>query len=428
LPRSVRDARLDTRAARLKLPQQKEPHWRQISPGCHLGYYKGDAAGTWIARWRPLGHVGGYRKNRLAGADDIRDANGLDILSFAQAQEKARAWFDRMVREASALEGGERPRSVADAINSYLDWYRREKGRPTKQLESVVNLHILPELGKIQIERLTAQWIVAWRDALADAAPRDRAGNPSRNRGGLEPEDAKRARRATANRTLTVLKAALHRAHEIHGVGSPAEWKRARPFKGAGTARVRWLTEDEARRLLNASDPDFRRLVRAALESGCRYGELTSLRVSEFVPEGPSLFIRTSKSGKPRQVPLDSRAAAFFASICVGREPNEPMLLRDDGQVWVPGMQQRRIEMACAHARITPAVSFHILRHTYASHRIMKGAPLLVIAQALGHRDTSMVERHYGHLCPGFVRQTIEATGLDLGQENTAITPLRRSG
>ena len=54
--------------------------------------------------------------------------------------------------------------------------------------------------------------------------------------------------------------------------------------------------------------------------------------------------------------------------------------------------------------------------------------PLLVIAQALGHRDTSMVERHYGHLCPGFVRQTIEATGMDLGQENTAVTPLRRSG
>jgi integrase len=428
LPRSVRDARLDTRAARLKLGQQKEPHWRQISPGCHLGYYKGDAAGTWIARWRPLGHAGGYRKKRLAAADDIRDANGLDVLSFAQAQEKARAWFDRIVREASALEGGERPHTVADAIAAYLDWYRREKGRATKQLESVVNLHILPELGTILIERLTANRILDWRDALADAAPRDRAGRPSKNRGGLEPDDAKRARRATANRTLAVLKAALHRAHEAHGVGSPAEWKRAKQFKAAGAARLRWLTEDEARRLLNSSEADFRRLVRAALESGCRYGELINLRVSDFVPEGPSLFIRMSKSGKARHVPLDGRAAAFFNSICTGCDPSETMLLRNDGEPWVPGMQQRRMELACAHARIAPAVSFHILRHTYASHRIMKGAPLLVIAHALGHRDTSMVERHYGHLCPGFVRQTIEATGMDLGQENTVITPLRRSG
>ena len=167
-------------------------------------------------------------------------------------------------------------------------------------------------------------------------------------RGGLDPGEAKRARRATANRTLTVLKAALHRAHEAHGVGSPAEWKRAKPFKGAGAARVRWLTEEEARRLLNACERDFRRLVRAALESGCRYGELTALKVGDFVPEGPSLFIRTSKSGKPRHVPLDRQAAAFFVVVCAGRDRDEPMLLRDDGGTWAPGLQQRRMEVACA--------------------------------------------------------------------------------
>jgi integrase len=423
----VRDARLDTRTARLKLSQQKEPHWRQISPGCHLGYYKGDVVGTWIARWRPLGHTGGYRKSRLGAADDVRDANGLDILSFVQAQEKARTWFDRMARQGSALEEGERPSTVADAIAAYLVWYRREKGRATKPLESMLNLHVLPALGSLPVEQLTAKQIIAWRDSLAEAAPRDRSGKPNSNRGGLAPEDARRARRATANRNLTVLKAALHRVHEIYGTGNPSEWKRAKPFSGAGAARVRWLTEDEARRLLNACPPDFRRLVRAALESGCRYGELAALRVADFVPEGPSLFIRMSKNGKARHVPLDSGAAAFFSIVCAGRDASEPMLLREDSETWAPGVQQRRMLLACAHARISP-VSFHILRHTYASHRIMKGAPLLVIAHALGHRDTSMVEHHYGHLSPGFVRQTIEATGMDLGRENTAITPLRRSG
>ena len=135
-----------------------------------------------------------------------------------------------------------------------------------------------------------------------------------------------------------------------------------------------------------------------------------------------------SKSGKAAARAARQRGRGFLRIVCAGREPSEPMLCVTTARPGLPGMQQRRMVLACAHARITPAVSFHILRHTYASHRVMKGAPLLVIAQALGHRDTSMVERHYGHLCPGFVRQTIEATGLDLGQENTAITPLRRSG
>ena len=201
-----------------------------------------------------------------------------------------------MAKQAGALDDIERPTTVADVMEAYLAWYRREKGKATKPLESMLNLHILPELGTVPSEQLTARRIIAWRDALAEAAPRDRAGKPNRDRGGLEPEDARRARRATANRTLTVLKAALHRAHEVFGIGSPAEWTRAKPFAGAGAARVRWLTEDEARRLLNASPADFRSLARAALESGCRYGELAALRVGDFVSEGPSLFIRMSCS------------------------------------------------------------------------------------------------------------------------------------
>jgi hypothetical protein len=142
--------------------------------------------GTWIARWRPLGHTGGYRKNRLGAADDVRDANGLDILSYVQAQEKARAWFDHMARQGGALEEGERPSTVADAIAAYLVWYRREKGRATKPLESMLNLHVLPASGSLPVEQLTAKQIIAWWDSLAEAAPRDRSGKPNSNRGGLE--------------------------------------------------------------------------------------------------------------------------------------------------------------------------------------------------------------------------------------------------
>jgi integrase len=64
---------------------------------------------------------------------------------------------------------------------------------------------------------------------------------------------------------------------------------------------------------------------------------------------------------------------------------------------------------ACAKAKIAPAISFHILRHTYASLLAMNAVPLPVIARALGHADTRMTERHYAHLQPSYVADTIRA-------------------
>jgi integrase len=76
-------------------------------------------------------------------------------------------------------------------------------------------------------------------------------------------------------------------------------------------------------------------------------------------------------------------------------------------------------------ARIEPPVTFHGLRHTWASQRIMRGLPVMVAAQVLGHSDTRMVERHYGHLAHGYVQQAIERTGMILGDEPSSALPFR---
>jgi hypothetical protein len=82
---------------------------------------------------------------------------------------------------------------------------------------------------------------------------------------------------------------------------------------------------------------------------------------------------------------------------------------------------------ACDRARITPAVGFHALRHTWASHAVMNGVPLLVVARNLGHltRDgqphTRMVEKHYAHLAPSFITEAIRA-----GVPKYGIKPSRR--
>ena len=66
MPRTVRDARLATRTARLKLPAQHEPHWKAIDGGQHIGYRRGARKSSWIARYRTA--EGRYLKSLFATA------------------------------------------------------------------------------------------------------------------------------------------------------------------------------------------------------------------------------------------------------------------------------------------------------------------------------------------------------------------------
>jgi integrase len=74
-------------------------------------------------------------------------------------------------------------------------------------------------------------------------------------------------------------------------------------------------------------------------------------------------------------------------------------------------------------------VSFHELRHTYASALVNNKCPLPVVAQQLGHTDSRMVERHYGHLVPGYVADMVRAAMPTLGiVEPAKVQKLRIGG
>src|SRR6516165_6948979 len=99
MARAVRNARLNSRSARAKLPARHAPYWIVISTGCALGYRRGVNGGAWIAKFRD--DNGNRHHEVIAEADDARDPDGHLILSFAQAQEKARDWFKLKTREAA---------------------------------------------------------------------------------------------------------------------------------------------------------------------------------------------------------------------------------------------------------------------------------------------------------------------------------------
>jgi integrase len=84
------------------------------------------------------------------------------------------------------------------------------------------------------------------------------------------------------------------------------------------------------------------------------------------------------------------------------------------GEGWRKGDAQYPMELAVERAGIEPVV-FHELRHTYASDLIKRGVSLLIVAKQLGHADTRMVEKHYGHLAQATKRDAIRNGATVLG-------------
>ena len=434
MARTVRDAKLQTREARLrlKLSTGREPYWRAIEKGRHLGYYKGERGGSWLAR---IYIEGAYRKTSLGSADDVMNADGHAVLSFEQAQEKARVWFEQQCRIANGLEAvSSGPYTVEDAMAEYLKWYESHR-KAFLQTKNVVNVHILPVLGNVQVVRLTASRLRDWHAALAQAPARKRSrmGQAIRStKAAPKGPEAIRKRRATANRILTILKAALNHAWQEGLVPSDDAWRRVKPFHDVEAPVVRYLGQDECTRLLNAALPGHRPMFHAGMLTGCRYSELARVTVSDVNLDSGTLAIYHGKSGKTRNVVLTKEAQKFFAQQLVGKASDALVLTRDGGEPWGRNHLQRPLLEACKRAGIKPAISFHILRHTHGSLLAMQGVPMQVISKQLGHADTRMTERHYAHLSPNYVADTIRAHFPVLGGKTEAgnVTPLagRRNG
>src|SRR5262245_47045003 len=152
MARRVLDSKLQSREGRSKLEARGKPHWKEIERGLHVGYrrLKG-RAGTWWCR-HYLGNRA-YVSEGLGAADDLTDADGLAILDFWQAQDKARSLFKVRARAAAGKTG---PLTVAGAMQDYLQFIR-DKRRSARSAESHYRAHIADALGTKEVESLTAK-------------------------------------------------------------------------------------------------------------------------------------------------------------------------------------------------------------------------------------------------------------------------------
>ena len=409
MARSVRDNRLESRAARLRLTRQTEPHWALLSEGFHLGYRRGKEKATWIARHRPPGRAGGYNKATLGEADDSSDADGVAILNYRQAQDAARRWLQ-------SVEGGTKVSAaytVGDVLDDYLTAFKKKDLINTKRR---VEQFIRPALGNVKLTQLAAAQVRKFHNDIASAPARlrSRKGEKQKVRPLDTPEEHRR-RKATANRILTVLKAALNLAYANGRISTDQAWKPVKAFKDVDGARLRYLTDDESRRLVNASSPEFRPIVQAALLTGARWGELRGIVVSDVDLRSRTVRLQETKGGSPRDCYLEGEGLALFQQQIAGKAGDALVFPDANGKRWPDATQMRRMAAACVAGKVVPAAGFHDLRRTFGARLALAGVPMAVIAQALGHKDERITRRHYAHLSPSYVADTVRKYAAGMG-------------
>nr|WP_210344127.1 site-specific integrase [Nitratireductor aquibiodomus] len=397
------------------MPLSDKPEWEVISPGVRLGYRRGRGStgrgGSWLVASRD--YSGKRVQAKLGLADDKLPHDGKSILSHEQAKDAARAWVKalRIGNETSPLL------TVNEVLDLYFEARAAEGMKSVADAKSRAALHIRPKLGKIRVQELTVNKVRLWRDGLVSARKMRRSGRfaekPNSVSVDLSDPDVVRRRRDTANRTLTILKAALNWAYHNQLISEDTAWRLVKPYRATTSARVRFLNADEQKALLKASTGAIGNLVAAALVTGARFGELARLRVADFDDANGSIFIAESKSGKSRHIPLPPGGVTLFRKLATDRPPEAPLLTQENGVEWRRATYHRDFKALLDKAHLED-VTLHELRHTYASTMVRGGAPLMVVAQALGHSDTRMVEKHYAHLAQSYVSDTIRRLAPDI--------------
>lgn len=225
---------------------------------------------------------------------------------------------------------------------------------------------------------------------------------------------AKGVKPQTLNRDRTALLAMINKAVEWRVIDhNPLDDPAFRPLQMADHKRVRWLGQrdelethslGERERFLRAlrdeaTPPYLRQMVRLAMNTGLRRGEIFGLRWENVSTKRRELTVHadTAKTNKTRHVPLNDEALVALEQVgnirhisgyvFVNPETEKPF--DDVKRSW--GSLTRRAKLE--------DFTFHDLRHDYASRLVQAGVDLYVVRDLLGHSSIQLTER-YAHLRP----------------------------
>jgi integrase len=377
-----------------------------ISEGCHLGYFRGQRAGKWVARYRRPGEAKGYIKERIGEADDVRDADGIEVLTFAQAQDKARGWFSRQASGGAEV----RDLTIADAVTQYIKMRNaraKTHGGPRhSSAHYTLGRHVLADakLSRILLSDISQADLRSWQRRLKGIGA------------------------ATRERIATDFKAALNTAFEEHRRSLPSDLPVTIKFglkplpldsdADASPARENQvLGDDEVRRLLETAREldkggDHYRLALLLAATGARFSQVMRMIVGDVQPEHRRVRVPASRKGKGKAakyvgVPVGADVLDACAAITKGRSQSDALLerwryrqvsptewVRVDRRAWTSASEMTRWWNQVAAAAKLPGVIPYALRHSSIVRGIGSGLPIRLVA-AMHDTSVAMIEKHY---------------------------------
>lgn len=333
-------------------------------------------------------------KDEYGRQRQLKIGNAADI-TFAEARKEAQRAKGRVALGKNPAEERKVARAiptVAELAARYLEFAKGNKKSHDID-ERYLRLHLLPRFGKLHLNQLRQEEIVDWLNAKVKAG----------------------YAQATVNRWQVILSHMMRLANQWGIAGAETNPLAGIKQKDPNNRVERYLSPAETQRLKRAVEESpntmLKHIVALLLLTGCRKRELLDAKWEEVNLDRRIWRIPTSKTGKPRHVPLSDDAIAVLRSI--------PRIA--DGTYIVPnpktGKPFRSIFNSWNSARRAarvPDVRIHDLRHSAASNLVNSGHSLYVVAKVLGHAQTRTTER-YAHLDNGVLLNAVNAAAQVTG-------------
>ncbi len=261
----------------------------------------------------------------------------------------------------------------------YLSWAQRQKSFKSKE-GYIKQLDLV--FGNCQLRKITPMFIEEWQtERLTINKP------------------------ATVNRLLATLKHMFTKAEEW-SLASEDVLKKVRKVKllPENNKRLRYLSKDECKSLIDVCSPHLRPIVVTAINTGMRKEELLSLEWEKHIDlENNLILLDKTKSGKRREIPINRTLRDTLKSLVI--KINSPYVFTDSNGRRFKDMK-KSFRTACTKAGIKD-FRFHDLRGTCCSHLVMAGVDLITVQQLMGHESLAMVLRYAG-LAPNHKVKALE--------------------
>jgi len=219
-----------------------------------------------------------------------------------------------------------------------------------------------------------------------------------------------RVKLSTVNREIAFLKHVYTKGVEWGKVfENPA--KKVKLFR-EDNRRLRFLSKDEIKRLLDSTNGQLKAILITALHTGMRLSEILNLKWTHIDFETGYITILNSKSGEKREIPISPTLTKTLRNVI--RYIGSEYVLNGKYGGAVRDIRGS-FKKALSRAGITD-FRFHDLRHTFASHLVMNGTDLKTVQELLGHKTIEMTLR-YSHLSPDHKRKAIQNIDTIWSQE-----------